>query len=419
MYVRFYITLCLMIGISNCVFAQLGYQTEVEWITYPEIEETDDESFVFGRVNLDYQHIINHDMRFFTAISFRRSDPGDTRDQERLSELYIDYRHLRFDLRSGLQYINWGRADIVNPLDFSPQDFRDPLDDDNEDLPVAGFNLSYYLETSQIQWIVLPYFIDSELPKPESIWFSNLPSQTPLGQDIQYTVVEANQPETGIDNWQTGVKWSHRGRGFDWAVSYFYGWNDVPLFYTSNQFINSTTVKVFLEPTFYRQHIIGFDSAWLIEDYTFRSELAYKHTSDNEGEDPYIDDPYLHMVLGIDRTFQNIIFEKDLFLLLEYSYQHAITDIQYQTNDFDHIFENTLFTRFGMDNLPKWELQIDLAFDLASEGYFVRPQLSYEWFDNFKTQISIEFLEGNSNSFFGANKENKAIRFRIIKEGIF
>lgn len=418
MHIPFFIALFLTLIIPNCAMAQLGYQAELEWIRYPELSQSGENQFAYGLVGLDYQHVINRNLRFFSAINVRRSDPGESRDQKRINELYLDYRHTHFDLRSGFQHINWGRADIVNPLDFSPQDFRDPLDDDNEDLPVAGFNLTYYLSESQLHWIVMPYFIESEIPESKSVWFAKLPSQTLLGQNIEYHLAKSDQPESGFKNWQTAIKWGHRGRGFDWAVSYFYGWNDVPQLKQSNQVIDSSTVKVILQPTYFRQHTLGFDSAWLLDEYSFRSEIAYKHSRDDEGNDPYIDDPYLHVVMGVDRTIQDILFGKDLLVLFEYSYQQASTDIEYQANDLDHIFENTLFTRLGMDNLPKWEMQVDFAIDLASEGYFIRPQLTYEWFDNFTTQVSLEYLEGNKNSFFGSYKDNKAIRFRITKEGI-
>jgi len=416
---RLLLTGLLLLPLATWADSTLEYTLELEGLNYYDNSLLQNTSLGQGDVQLDFSHVFSRSLRLASSGHLRRSYDDDYKNEENLNEVYVDYRNQHTDIRLGKQIINWSRTDIVNPIDFSSANYRDPLDDDNERYGLIGINVRAYLERANLEWIVLPLHTYSELPELNSPWNPALPQTTQAGQTFRYSTASTDQPKSGLENWQTGIRLSQRGTGFDWAVSYVYGWNDIPQYQQNVIAMNASEVEVKFLPTTHRLHTVAADGALLMDEYTLRSELAYIHTDDSNSTKALVDDPYIHAVVGVDRRFSDVMFNKDLFVLLEYSYQHATTDIQYSPQDFDHIFENTLFMRFAFDDLPRWEFQLDMAYDIANDGQFIRPKFDYEWVDNFKTSIMLEWLDGSEKSFFGAYEDNKSIRIRLTKTGLF
>lgn len=310
------------------------------------------------------------------------------------------------DIKIGQQIFAWGRSDIVNAADFSRRNYLDPLDDDAEKLGNLAISAKFYQASYSIEPLLIPVYQSSELPVVNGPWA--------LLQDspgVHYRIAD-QQPENNFSNLQYGFRVDAQFTGIDAGFSYFNGWNDIPAYRAETQ-LSPAGALVTLHAEPYRIRTYAMDIAYLLGSYSGRAELTYIQTQDSAAQNDNIDDPYYHLVLGLDKQISNVLQDIDAFMLVEWSHQFKTTDIQYQISDLDHIFENTVFLRARLERANQWQLKLDLAYDLENEGYFIRPGLKNEWSDVLSTDIQLECLHGPDNSFFGHFEENSAVRFRL------
>lgn len=406
-----------MSSISAYELGTMTSTVELESINYAsDINTGSDEALYQGSLSAKYMLEINDNSRIVATPKLRVSNYGGIKDDSRFNEAFIDWRFNNSDIRAGVQTYSWGRTDIVNPIDFSSGNFQDPLDDDNEDIGQLSLSRRSYHQIGDVEILWIPTYYASELPAISSPWFPSLPQQSDLGQVIQYQLQQTSQPDIKISNSQFGIRLTGHNAGFDFGVSYFSGWNDLPIYLQKITSFNADEIIVNLEPNIYRVNIFGLEGATSLGSYTIRTELAYIDTHDDSGINPLIDDSYYHGVIGLDTKFNDAMFNQDISAIVEWSYQHSKTEVEYNPSDLDHIFENTVFMRFSTDQSPSWEAKLDLAYDLQNDGSFIRPSFNAELVDDFKVSIMLEWMQGDDDSFFGTFKDNKAIRIRFSKD---
>ena len=348
----------------------------------------------------------------------RKSNLDGTKNDAQIIEGYIDFRFNQSDLRVGQQIISWGRADIVNPISIGRQDFSDPLDIDNNQLGQLAANFRHYFTNWEVETLWLPIYQSSTLPNMENPWFGVLPIHNENGQTLQYSLKSTNNPSTKLNHSQIGLRLTTMLDGWDMGISYFNGWNDVPIYQTIIGNIHSDQIDLQLVPSPYRQQKLGVDAATTFGSMTARFEYAYIHTNDTKGVDDFVDDPYSHLVVGIDQDISNRWDDLTSRLLLEYSRQFKTTDIQYTPQDLDHIFEDTVFFQFSIEAQPVWSIELDAAYDLKNDGQLVRPRFNYNIQDDLKLAVSFEWLEGSKDSFFGNYRNNQSFRMTLSHDSL-
>ncbi|HZR22655.1 MAG TPA: hypothetical protein VFA59_03640 [Vicinamibacterales bacterium] len=113
----------------------------------------------------------------------------------------------------GKQFIRWGKTDIVTPTDrFAPRDFVNVID--NEFLAVTGVRGTVAAGDDTIEAVWVPRFTPSRLPLLNQRW---TPIPVPALPDPQLP-----------DGAQSGLRWSHVGAGFEYALAFFDGFNHLP-----------------------------------------------------------------------------------------------------------------------------------------------------------------------------------------------
>ena len=124
--------------------------------------------------------------------------------------------HVSVDL--GKQFVRWGRADILSPVDrFAPRDYMNVLD--SEFLPVMGARASFRTggETLEVVWV--PRMTPSRLPLLGRRWTVVPPDAAGFALEDHGSVF----PEES----EQGFRWSHAGR-FEMGLSFFDGFNHLP-----------------------------------------------------------------------------------------------------------------------------------------------------------------------------------------------
>lgn len=405
---------------SSFEMPSLSGQLEYDSILYREQEPK--KNYV-NQVTLDLEasQELGLDSRLFLNGRLREDVEGTGRDMYRLREAFFDSRFDSLDVRIGRQIFAWGRTDVINPTDnFSPRNLVDLFDDDNEKLGVISASSRYYGDSWIMEAVVAPVYQRSYLAQPGTRWFVQLPETlslpgVPGSFRTHYNIRSNDEPANGWGNTQWGLRWSGNSPGWDYALSYFDGWNDLPDFRVGVMPITSNDVVVNVQPVINRIRVLGGDVSTLVGEYTLRGEVAYVNTKDQDGSNPFIDDPYVHYVIGFDRTFSEVISGEDLFFMLEWSHQVPTTGIEYDNVNLEHVFRETLFASSNVKINNEWMVKLNAAYDFDQDGAFLKSSIIWSVVDDLSVEASLELPLGPTDSFFGSYKDNQSFRLRVQK----
>lgn len=164
----------------------------------------------------------------------------------------------KFTVEAGRQFIRWGRADILNPEDrFAPKDFLNVVNSDF--LGIVATRVTYENGGNTIDAVWQPWFTPSRTPLWNQRWIV-LPGSVPV-RDAGAVYPTRHQ---------FGVRWNHVGRGYEFATSYFDGFNHLPL-------VQPTVTAQGLDFLRYypRLRLYGADAAVPTRWVTIKTEAAY------------------------------------------------------------------------------------------------------------------------------------------------
>jgi hypothetical protein len=120
----------------------------------------------------------------------------------------------------GKQFIRWGKADVLNPTDrFAPRDFLSVVD--NDFLAVTAARLTWERKSDTIELVYAPRFTPSRIPLLNQRWVV-IPAEA-RGVPIR----DAGSRFPGGP--QFGARWNHVGSGFEHSLSFYEGFNHLPL----------------------------------------------------------------------------------------------------------------------------------------------------------------------------------------------
>ena len=184
----------------------------------------------------------------------------------------VSHGGLSIDL--GRQFIRWGKADIVNPTDrFAPRDFMDVVVTDF--LAVAGARVTYEKKGKSIDLVWVPFFTPSRLPVAGGRWSFAEPAT-----EIVATVDGGAEYPRGS---QFGARWNHAMSGFEYSLSFYDGYNHLPLL--DSRFTPSPP-QIAIVQVFPRIRVYGGDAAWPLRWFTLKGEAGY-FTSPDPRADEY------------------------------------------------------------------------------------------------------------------------------------
>jgi hypothetical protein len=200
------------------------------------------------------------------------SDRGTLRPRLSLRRASATIAHGPLTVDLGRQFIRWGKTDVLTPTDrFAPRDFINVVD--SEFLAVSGARASLRIgsaDTLEGAWV--PWLTPSRVPLLGQRWV--VPPATP----VPVTVIDggADIPSGS----QAGVRWAHVGAPFEFALSYYDGFNNLPTFMTAP--VSSEAGARGFQPSevtatrvFPRMRAYGADAAMPTRWFTIKAETAY------------------------------------------------------------------------------------------------------------------------------------------------
>jgi len=377
-----------------------------------------------GILQLELQHQVNSKAEIFGSVEIRNDQADPSRDRVYLDEAYINLYVGDFDLRVGKQIFAWGRADGFNPTDnLTAWDFSDILDTDDEKIGVVSARVNYYFGDWSLEAVLVPSFTASVLPVAStSRWWPEMPPAVPnpLYPQIGLPTLKATYaisrpilPDEGARSTQYALKLSGMARGWDFSVSWFDGFDDLPSIHTSTVVDSAfTSAQVTLTPRYHRRRAIGVDFATAFGKLGVRGEAAYYLTEDWEGTDPNIDDPYFQYVLGLDYTFRDILPGKDLFILMQWVQEIQTPDRNtiYRETDLNHLFRKSVIAKADLSLGEFAKLTFEGVGNLATDDWWIRPGLEWSVTDGVKLLTRVDLLGGPKDSFFGSFRDNRRLQ---------
>lgn len=182
----------------------------------------------------------------------------------------------------GKQFIRWGKADILNPTDrFAPRDFLDVVD--NDFLAVTAARLAVGAQSNTLELVFVPRFTPSRVPLVNQRW-----APLPDGLDIR----EAAPRLPGGP--QFGARWNRVGAGLEYSLSFYEGYNHLPLF-EGRLLSLGPPVRVEVRRYYPRLRMYGADAALPLRSLTIKGEAAWFRSPASQS------DEYLLYVVQLER----------------------------------------------------------------------------------------------------------------------
>jgi hypothetical protein len=382
--------------------------------TYLEDEMRGDsrDSINEGRLRVEYDKNIRDSMRVYINALLQADDDEFThgfvndfedddirRNYFNFTEAFLDIYFENSDLRLGRQIVKWGKADVWNPTNnVNPTDYANLLDDD--DIGVVAANLNYYWNDWNLQVIGVPGFTPTRLP-PRGTRFSLIPP------DPSLPVEDPELPANTIDNSQFGLRLKTTYRGWDFSASYYDGVNDIP---AATIRYDPFPMPVSIVPAYHRFRAVGGDFATTFDRWGLHGEAAYiEFDGDTE-------DARLQYVIGGDYTKSNILFDHDLFVILEYVGEDVTKKgggLDTGT-PLDRVLMSALATNIQYEFTEYTKLEVRAAIDFyQGNDYYVQPQIVHEMTDNFEITVGFDILGGPTDTFFGQFRDGDRLYVKL------
>jgi hypothetical protein len=367
-------------------------------------KELDGESDFFGAaLQLKAFPSLNERLDGKLEVRFANSAVGNgAGTRTSLLEGYATLHFATADLRLGKQIVPWGRADGINPTDnLTPRDYTVllPFEEDQRFGTTAARLDLFISQIHTLTFFAAPSFEPAKVPMPAA-----------AGRVVRL------EPAHTLANTHGGVRLNKVGEGIDWSLSYFRGFSLVP----GAQLIEEEGIA---QPTlrlrYDRITVLGADFARNYGRFALRGEIAYVDTVDDAGSAPSISNPYLHWIIGVDRTFfANLNANLQFFQRrvrkhrdpanwtapVERSTARLNSLIDGQSDAVSNGISFRVSNKWLNDTL---EAEVFAVHNFTRSDGLVRSLVTYAFNDRWKGTVGAEIYRGSSNTQYGSLKANR------------
>lgn len=378
-----------------------------------------------GRLRVEYDRDVGDDKRVYIDALLQADDDDFThgfvddfedddlkRNYFNFTEAFLDIYFDDFDLRLGKQIVTWGKADVSNPTNnINPTDYSNLLDD--ETIGVVAVNVNYYWDDWNLQLVGVPGFTPARLP-PQGTRFSFVPPDGMAVIDdpllpfpVPVPIEEPELPSNTIDNSQYGLRLLTTHSGWDFSVSFYDGINDFP---SPSLRFSPLGLPEAIVPVYSRYRAIGADFATTLDRWGFHGEAAHLVFDGDR------DDSRLQYVIGFDYTKSNVLFDHDLFIIVEYVGEDTTKEGEGFEGGtaLDRVFVSAVAGNMTYEFTEYTKLELRGAVDFyQGNDYYFQPQLIHQMTDDFEITVGFDILGGPRDTFFGEFKDNDRIFVKL------
>ncbi|MBI5418249.1 hypothetical protein HZA55_09970 [Candidatus Poribacteria bacterium] len=416
-----FISLFLIFQISSvyCSEDDVKYSGNIEYsyLEYTrqdnsETPDTLDELKYYPKIDLSFAN----SYRMIIEGDLRNNFKLDERNHFNFKEFWIEIEKEKWSLKIGKQIIEWGRTDTIKPTNiFNIKDMTDLIDTINTGIPAVKF--TRYIDMNELEFVLIPEFAEHRLPyNDNSHWFFF--PRTNGQMNLLYSINKDDYPSENSSSSQVGIRLNHIGTGFDWAIVGAKTFDRMPTYFRKTIERNDINLKKTffgIYPNYKSIYLIGVDGTTTFSQYGLRGEAAYIFTEDIKSKEATIDDPYLQMVLGIDRTYSDIFKDWDLFLLLQYALDkelpvHGIENQDEADAKFNHFYRQAGLFNSELKFSEFNKLILKGFRNLEKEDYIFQTEYIHKPQDVIELKVGFDLLGGMEDGFFGYFDKNDRIK---------
>lgn len=291
-------------------------------------------------------------------------------------------------LEVGKQFIRWGKADILNPLDrFAPRDFLNVID--NEFLGVLAARLTIEKGAHTLDLVLQPRFTPSRTPLLNQRWVvlpPTLQTPFPLGQG-------APEIPGGV---QTGARWNYLGKGYELALAFYEGHNHLPQ-------VDGRIVpgRVELFNRFAQMRMYGGAGAMPFKWFTLKGEGAYFSSTSRAA------DNYALYVAQLERTVG------EWTMVAGYSGEHVTarkTQLDFAP---DRGLAKAILTRVSYTIDAERTVAAEAAIRQNGDGAWLKGEYTQTLSTHWQARVSGTLIRGVPSDFLGQYRRNSHFIFGL------
>ena len=300
---------------------------------------------------------------------------------------------LTFD--AGKQFVRWGKADVLNPTDrFAPRDLLEVVD--NDFLAVTAARITYERGPDTLDVVWVPLFTPSRVPLAGSRWSASASASQPVSPlpPVDLGSVFPSRP-------QAGARWNHVGSGFEFSLSVYDGFNNLPrIDLLPNPSLGRTEVRR-LYP---QMRMAGGDAAWPLRWFTLKGEAGYFWTTDAKVDD------YGIYVVQVERQRGEWLFVGG------YAGEFVTNDRSVTSSPvfaFDRGLANSFLGRASYTIDTRRSLAFEGALRRDAAGGWLEAEYSEAFGQHWRATARADLLRGSPDDFFGRYHRNSSLHLTL------
>jgi hypothetical protein len=288
-------------------------------------------------------------------------------------------RHVSLDL--GKQFIRWGRADILSPVDrFAPRDYLNVLD--SELLPVIGARASIRAASETFEMVWVPQMTPSRLPLLGRRWTAVPPEAAGFALEDHGAVF----PEPS----EQGFRWSHAGR-FEMGLSVFDGFNHLPDIQAA---VDPARGTVALTRTYAALRTYGGELAIPTPAFTLKGEAAWFTSPASTSEE------YVLFVVEAERQVGEWLFD------VGYAGEVVTTAREGALFPAERGVARSILGRASYTIDPRRSFELEGAARQNGEGVYAKGEFSQTLGGHWRLTLAAAAIAGKDHDFLGQYQRN-------------
>jgi hypothetical protein len=291
----------------------------------------------------------------------------------------------------GRQFIRWGKADILNPTDrFAPKDFLSVVDSDFLGVPAVRATYEKDSDTIDLVWQVR--FVPSRTPLINQRW-------TVLPEDFP-PVPLRDLPSRFPGGPMLGARWNHIGRGYEYALTFYEGFNHLPQIQPELYSVAPLTIGLRRSYPQLRQY--GAAAAVPLKWFTVKGESAWYTTTTPGVEE------FLLYVIQLERQVGEWSFVGGYA-------GEKVTQASLSEQGFapDRGLARSLMGRAAYTIGPNKSLAVEAVVRQDGQGALVRSEYSQTWGQHWRATAGFAWIGGSAPDFLGQYNRNSHAFLKI------
>jgi hypothetical protein len=292
----------------------------------------------------------------------------------------------KFTAELGRQFIRWGKTDILNPTDrFAPKDYLSSVvDSDFLGVTAARVTVESGSNTYDLVW--QPWFTPSRTPLLDQRW-------TAVPQALAgYQIIDEGARYPGGS--QYGARFNHVGSGYEYSLSFFDGFNNLPSF--GGVFAGN---EVAVQRYYPRLRLYGGDAAVPLPWFTVKGEAAYYSAPDRNN------DEFILYVVQLERQV------KEFSLVGGYAGEQVIRSFNSLQYSPERGFARSFVGRMGWTIDANRDLSLETA--IRGGGSFLRLEYTQAYGQHWRTTAGVAWIRGDMTDFLGQYNRNSYAMLKV------